>query len=406
MKVKHILTLFIAAPLFLIFQSCNEQPTGLGFLLLNDTISIKSVCSNDIPLIDSTKTIVDKTVIFNSSCIYIGKTDSMNAISMLRFQYIPDSLADLSIDKISDCYLELYPNRYAIGDTGANNLSFNVFKVIKYWTAKTTCDSLFDANGNSDYFDNTSQGSFSGNIPYADTIPPIKINLNKQLLLDWFAMARDSVINWGIVLIPNENTSVLRQFSAQAITESFKHSTITMIYKNQQDSTDTLTLTTGIDASVVCNLLPETDNMIVQGGIINQSEISFDLSKIPPEAGILHAELEVTLNESLVKKGNMPLDSIIRGSLYYNNNYDSTQQKIIDAYRVAGTNKFLFPNLVEIIEGFIRNGGKGKIYLEPEGWNVVQRLDRMPFYGIKDENPEFRPKLKIVYSTRFIRKND
>jgi hypothetical protein len=249
-----------------------------------------------------------------------------------------------------------------------------------------------------------SQGFYNKPIPFNDTTKSVKINLNKQLLLDWFVMARDSVINWGIALLPNENTSVIRQFSAQAISENFKNAEITMIYTNSQDSTDTLKIDTGIDAAVVCNLIPDTDDMIVQGGVINKSKISLDLSEIPPEAGILSAELEITLNTSAVRKGNMPLDSIIRASVYYDDKFDSTQKKIIQGYRVEGSDNFLFPNLVEIIEEFNHNDGKGNLYLEPEGWSIVQRLDIIPFYGINTENIDVRPKLRIVYSTRFVRK--
>ena len=217
-------------------------------------------------------------------------------------------------------------------------------------------------------------------------------------------MARDSVINWGIALLPTENTGVLRQFSAQAIGENYRHSEITMIYKNALDSTDTLKINTGIDASVVCILMPETENMIMQGGIINRGKIGIDLSEIPQEAAIISAEMELTLNTALVKKGNMPLDSVIRLSLFYDDKFDSTQKKIVRGYRVEGSDNFLFPNLIEIIEDFNRNGGKGNLFLEPEGWSIVQRLDQMPFYGINAEKVELKPKLRIVYSSRFINK--
>ena len=405
-KLRYILLLSVLILISVFFQSCNEQPTGLGYFLLNDTISIKSACSDDTPLIVSTESIEDPTVIFNSSCVYIGRTDSLKAIAMVRFQYIPDSLTYLTTDKISECYMELYPNEYAIGDTIGNNLSFNVYRVKKYWTAKTVCDSLFDETGNSDYFDVVSQGSYSKPIPYGDTVGPIRIDLNKQMLLDWFVMARDSVINWGIAMISDENTNVIRQFSAQAITEDLKGAELTMYYTNDKGERDTLKLTAGIEASVVCIKQPATDNMVIQGGIINKGKMALDLSEIPAEAGILSAELELTINQGLVKKGNMPLDSLLRLSLYYDDNYDSTQKKILVGYRESGTDVFKFPNLVEIVEGFLRNNnGKGNIYFEPEGWSIVQRLDRMPFYGINEENVALRPKLRIIYSARFSKRN-
>jgi len=319
---------------------------------------------------------------------------------MLRFQYIPDSLADLPLEDITECYIELYPNRYAIGDTVSNNLSFKVYKIIKYWTNKTTCDSLFDDNGNSDYFDDVVQGTYSTPIPYDDSSKAIKFNLNKELLLEWFAMARDSVINWGIAFVPDDNSNVIRQFSAQAVGEELKRAEITMTYRDT-DSTRTLKINTGIDAFVVCFKMPDTDNFIVQGGIINKSRISFDLSSIPPTSGILAADLEITLNSDFVRKGNYPLDSVVRGNIYYGNDIDSNPRVTFFGYRLANSNVFRFPKITSLVEEAIRGNGKAELIIEPEGWSIVRRLDRMPFYGINEKDPNLRPKLRVVYSSGF-----
>ena len=389
---------------FFLLQSCNEQPTALGFSMLYDTTSVKSVVSGDsVPLIVKTENVPVKLVIFNSSCVFIGKAEDMSAVTMLRFQNIPDSLASLPLSAITECYMEIYPNRYAYGDTASNLLSFNLYKITKYWTAKTNCDSLFNSDGTSDFFDTQSQGYYSDAIPYADSGKAIKIDLNKQLLLDWFTMARDSVINWGIVLKPESNSNVIRQFSAQAIGEELNHPTITMKYKDANDSTRTLTINTAIDASVVCKTNVDSENMILQGVVAYKPKITFDLSRIPSESGVLYSELVLTLNKTAVKKGNLILDSLIAGGIYETANLDTNPTSTFYANRISGTDKFVFSGINSVIEGFIRNGGKGSIVLYPYGWSLVQRLDLLPFYGMNEPNVNLRPKLKVVYSTRFRR---
>ncbi len=411
MRFKRLLLLLFVAWSALQFQACNEQPTDLGFLLLNDTSSVKTVCSEKLPLITSTGTEVSPIVIFNSGSVYIGKTDSITAVSMLRFQHIPDSLDGLAKDKISECYMELYPRPYAIGDTISNKLSFGVYKISKRWTNKTICDSLFDRNGNSDYFENVSQGHYDKPIPYKykDKIEPIKIDLNKQLLLDWFEMAKKkikdkTVINWGIAILSDENTDVLRQLSAQQVRKDNKHAEITMIYINKNNKPDTLKIDAAIEAAVICNIPPKTDDMIVQGATVSKGVMGIDISSIPRQAGILSAELELTLDTFLVKKGNMALDSLLNLSMYSDVYADSITSRIVTGYRVKKTNKFRFPNIVRIIEKINRNGGKAKLYIKPSPYSLMSRLDRMPFYGIKEKNADFRPKLRIVYSSGFVKK--
>lgn len=388
-----------------LLQSCNEQPTTLGLSMLYDTLSVRTASSSDsTPLIMKSENISSKAVIFNSSCVYVGKSDNMTALTLLRFGNIPDSLVTLSESAITECFLEIYPKYYAYGDTSSNTLSFKVFKVSKYWTTKTNCDSLLNPDGSSDYFDQTIQGTYSGQIPFKkDSAPPIKIALNKKMLLDWFTMARDSVINWGIVLKPDDNSNIIRQFSAQVIGDTLNHAKITMNYKDSKDSLRTLTLLTAIDASVVCAKEVQTNDIVLRGGIANKNKLTFDLSYIPSESGILYAEMEIVLNKSLVRKGNMPLDSVIEAGIYATESLDSNPITTFNGVRISGTDRFVFSGINSIIEKIVRNGGKGTVVLYPYGWSLVQSLDYMPFYGLTEPNVGLRPKLKVAYSTRFRR---
>jgi hypothetical protein len=266
--------------------------------------------------------------------------------------------------------------------------------------------------GKSDFFDTKSLGSYNTSIKLSDVMNPIKVDINKDLMIDWFklsALKDTTKINWGIALVPNDNSNVIHQFSAQAIGESNPHTELYVIYRSKTGKVDTINLFTAIDASVVCSKRSYTGtDMVTQGSVNVQNKLTFDFSSIPPESAILSAQLELTLNESKVKKGNYLIDSLVAGGVFFTSNIDTMPKyqfyfekqfpkKINDKYY----SPYLTPKLNQIVEEIIRNGGKGDIVIYPAGWSMVRKIDQMAFYGPNDPNPDLRPKLRIIYSNRF-----
>lgn len=409
MKFRQLVYPLIIFVALLWFTSCNDLPTDVGFSMLFDTLSLKSVNSKENFLITSDTNLHHKIQVFNSGSIYVGKADDLFAVSLLRFGFIPDSLNYLTADSIISSYIIMYPTRYAYGDTISNSMSFDIFKINKYWTSRTNDDSLFNGVwGKSDFFETQTLGSYSTSIKLSDVMNPVKVDISKQLMVDWFQLAalKDTTkINWGIALVPNENSSnVIHQFSAQAIGESNPHTELYVIYKSKKGKVDTLNLFTAIDASVVCSkrIYSGTD-IITQGAVNVQNQLSFDFSSIPPESAILSAQLELTLNKSKVKKGNYLLDSLVAGGVFFNSNLDTTPkyQFYFEKQIPSDTIRFLTPKLNQIVEEIIRNGGKGDIVIYPAGWSMIRKVDQMAFYGPNDPNPLLRPKLRIIYSNRF-----
>ena len=407
MKFRHLAYPIVILIALLSFNGCNDLPTDVGFSLLSDTLSLKSVNNQSTKLITSTTNLHHRVQIFNAGSIYVGRTDSLFAVSMLRFGHIPDSLNYLTVDSIVSAYVIMYPTRYAIGDTNTNGMSFDIFKINRYWTNKTNEDTLFKGGvwGKSDYFDTQSLGSYSTPIKLSDVMNPIKIDISKQLMIDWFQLAalKDTTkVNWGIAIVPNENSNVIHQFSAQAISESNPHTELYVVYKSKTGKIDTLDLFTAIDASVVCSKRSYTTTDIVLQGAVNvQNKLSFDFSSIPPESAILSAQFEITLNKSAVKKGNYLTDSLVAGGVFFTSNIDTAPKYQFYFQQSSPPQKFLAPKLNQIVEEIIRHGGKGEIYLYPAGWSIIRKIDQLQFHGPDDPNPDLRPKLRIIYSNRF-----
>jgi hypothetical protein len=413
MKFRQLVFPLFTFVALLFFTGCNDLPTDVGYSMLFDTLSLRSVNSKDNLLIASSTNLHHKIQVFNSGSIYVGRTDDLFAVSMLRFGYIPDSLDYLTVDSINAAYIIMYPTRYAYGDSISNAMSFDIFKINKYWTSKTNDDSLFNGVwGKSDFFDTKSLGSYNTSIKLSDVMNPIKVDINKDLMIDWFklsALKDTTKINWGIALVPNDNSNVIHQFSAQAIGESNPHTELYVIYRSKTGKVDTINLFTAIDASVVCSKRSYTGtDMVTQGSVNVQNKLTFDFSSIPPESAILSAQLELTLNESKVKKGNYLIDSLVAGGVFFTSNIDTMPKyqfyfekqfpkKINDKYY----SPYLTPKLNQIVEEIIRNGGKGDIVIYPAGWSMVRKIDQMAFYGPNDPNPDLRPKLRIIYSNRF-----
>ncbi|MFA6572304.1 MAG: hypothetical protein WCT77_13840, partial [Bacteroidota bacterium] len=330
---------------------------------------------------------------------------------------IPDSLDYLTETEIESATLYLPIQRYALGDSGnPNALSFNIYKTGKAWTNLTTWDSLFaGGSSTSDYFDyNIVRGSFNGSIIQGDTMPEIKIPFDKKLIVEWFqeeaALKQcttkvDSAkhIIWGVSLIPDNSSTVLRTISALTAEGARPHSFILVYYKTKTGSRDSVMITSAIDATVVnATSLPPADRIVVQGGVSLRSLMTFNLSSLPNLAAVHSIVLELTKDTDNSYSANYGLDStlymvlksdtgsaaLLKGSYYGYRNYSNKA-------------KWIFNDITSAGEYWTRYQKKGYLELMAEGLdNEYRQLDRLVFYGMNDPDINNRPKIKIIYSTR------
>lgn len=382
--------------LFLLF-SCNEKPTDLGFSLLYDTITVVGTSNSEYPFITGAESFLNRESLFNIGAIFIGKSDSIKAISFLRFSRLPDSLKNYKIDSVS---LKLFPLRYAYGDTNNGNFSFRIQPVIKYWSNKTNWDSIFDASGNTDFFDAKVLGSFNQRLKLQDTMPDIIIPLDVSLVDDWLKFQPDSVDPWGLALIPEENSSIINLFSSQMVTETRLRPILRIYFLNQAGKRDSVISLSNIESSYIDSDKPESNSITFQGGIIYRPKLKFDFSQIPKNSSVHKAELELWLNRSKSRFGNAYIDSILFAADYRDRAIDSVPYRSIYGFRYQNSNKYLFPALAQLIEVWVRANGTGEIVLSLDGLNSYRKLDRYTFYNINDNDTNLVPKLRIIYTIR------
>lgn len=405
--LKYLIILII--PLLIgLSTSCNETPTTLGESLLPDTLVLDAVSTDEYDLITKTDSKFSGLTAFNTGAILIGKADDHTAATLLRFAFIPDSLDNLTPDDFESVKLKLYPNRYVFGDSTSNNLSFNIHRVNRLWVKDSTnYDSVFVAPAN--YYDNNPIASYSGNIELADSLDPIEIDLPAELMTEWFeteTVTNDDgeldtvlVVTYGIALVPDETSTVIRQFQGEGFNVSPETSEIEVIWRDSESELDTALMRSTLGVSLFDVPEPDPNYITIQGGARYRATFTFDVSSIPDLASIHKTQLTLTMNREKSLWGNFGLDSIVTMLFYA----DETLTELVvpwDGTKQGDSDNYLFPSISSAVETWVRTPEKtGLLYLsnkpeEDEG----RQLDRMVFYGLNAEDETLRPKLTIIYS--------
>jgi len=99
------------------------------------------------------------------------------------------------------------------------------------WTAAANWDSINTPN-----FMDYQIASYNQKITLEDTMAIIIIDLDKKIIPEWFQLQPDTniaIVNYGIALIPDDNSSIINTFGAEGINveESLKSPSLRIIIK-------------------------------------------------------------------------------------------------------------------------------------------------------------------------------
>ncbi|MGB9701717.1 MAG: hypothetical protein ACPL1A_03195 [Candidatus Kapaibacteriota bacterium] len=396
--IKLVRKIFPLISLLALF-SCNELPTDVGFKLINDTITVKVLSSDTLNLIYKTETLEKSPSVVNASILFCGVANQTEALSIIRFAFIPDTLSYLTENDIISAKFFIYPSRYALGDTNNANFGFNVKKVENYWSVNSNWDSVSVPG-----FFSRDVGNYSGAIQLKDTMNSVSLDLDKKLITEWLQLRPDTnaaVINWGIALIPNPNSNVIYSFGGEGVGNNTptKIPLIQVIYKDKNSNLDTFYLYSALNASFIKYPKPADDAILIQGGLDVRTNLYFDISQIPKLASISKMELELTLDKNKTILGNTTLKDVFRidfvsDSLGAQGNYYYYASKI-------DSNSYVYrcPSVTSAAELWNRFDGKGKLQIRASDFtSQYQQLDKLVFYGLNDTDPSKRPKVKIIYT--------
>jgi hypothetical protein len=386
--------------------SCNDEPTPVGYSLVNDTLSFHNLSSETDGILASLESVFKPTLQVNNKAFFVGKANGVRAASILRFDGgLPDSLLSfIKEDDIHSIKLKLTPYRYVFGDSANTMQSFKVYQMNKLWTFDLTWDSVFAGNQIIDYSDGKITQTAELDIPLQDTMARIEIDLTtdqfKKDYLRWLAEDdRDTtktLTNWGLLLAPGDNSNHISSFTGQLTgnDEITGYPELEIIYDHKDGRLDTITTKSNIDASMV-DIDDKSDNgfsLMLNAEILAEMEI--DVRSIPERAGVHKSYLEFTLDLDNSDLGNFPKDSIIAA------NFRKKDSTLLSYYFTSDENGvFKLDFMQQAVENIKAAGGLGTIELAiNRSGNAGIKLDRLRFYGMDAVDPEKRPKFKIVYS--------
>jgi len=390
-----------------LISGCNEKPTGIGMPLLFDTITVLPFGANDTGIFTRQRSFYNNLHIFNVGVIYVGNTKDTKAATLLRFSEsnMPDSLSYLDASQIISVTLTVHPNKYTYGDLNSNFLSFKIFKVKQgnYWSNLATWDSLYNKDDSPKIFEPNSIAQWSGTIPMIDTIPAISIPITDfNFVKEWIAAVNnktDTIPVWGLGLLPDDNSTVIHQFIGLTLNNIDLSPILKIIYKNKNTGLqDSLFMKSGINASFIKSPEADTTSITVQGTTSWRSQLFFDVSRLPKNASVYKAQLELTYNSEKSLIGNLPVDSVLDAGLFLNDSIWISPT--VPYYASLSGNKYTFPRINSSVEYWLRHNGIGNLVFISPGWSEYYKLDRVSFYGINEADVTKRPKLIIIYSKR------
>ncbi|MCA2005270.1 MAG: hypothetical protein LDL01_05670 [Ignavibacterium sp.] len=394
MVYKKILISLLIIFLFLAISSCSDTPTDLGSELLNpDLIGVTVFDTQKDSAFQSSYSFKKVIKLGGAPRILIGKTDNLTAHALFVFTFvISDSLKQLVKNdslNILSAKVELTPD-YVYGDSNAT-FDYSVHKINSEWvSASFTADSFLSAKFNYDPADLSSNRNASDSLYTFD--------LNPNAVKDWLRNQADTSLakNNGILISPTPSTNKIVGFVAFNPEISNDTKVKAVIQKVGTTRQDTITAYVLSDVHVIIgeNTVPP-EKMIVQAGVVSNSYLYFDLSKIPDKAVVNYAKLSVELDSLDSKFGSGYTNSL---TVYLVTNSDSLKIDEASGESLLKNGKRYEGNISSFVRYWLNQNNNQGIVIK--AGNELAGVEKFVLKGSTYPVYEERPKLEIVYTVR------
>ncbi len=394
-RESHVRTvlLVICSSLILIFVStgCDEQPVsvGEGILPTEDFIRIDTLIvrayesfSFEHPLVTS-----------GSHNIFAGMTDELRVESIFRFAgrlstrgIIPELIDTV---EIFEATLFLKPSYY-FGDT-TETVSVYLHEVLSGWSTSGFNRDIYES------IKRSSEPVSFGSIMLGDT-NAIALPLPEELLHGWATKDTLSIIPQGFVIRSDASSNGIIGFNG---TTGDDRPELQIIFGTQEDQ-DTVVISENFRAfaAFLKKDLDLQNNIILQAGVSTHAVVRFDLHELPKGAIIHNAELELTRNQELTPPHQSVSDSLFVYRLVDSNKLSMLQarhqtftQTVVDTVTNIIRYRSRVSNIVQ--EWVTQEEDKGFILRDN---HETLGFHRTSFYTEAAEDPDKRPRLKIIFS--------
>lgn len=391
---KIILTFIQFVFLFFFVSSCSDTPTDLGSDLLNpDLIGVISFDSQKDSIFQRSYSFKKVIALGGASRILIGKADNLTANALFVFTFIiSDSLKQLVRNDsliVLSAKVELTPD-YVFGDSNAT-FDYSVHKINSSWVSSSfTADSFLSSKFSYEPND------LSSNRVEGDSLYSFDLDVNT--VKDWLKNQVDTSLakNNGIVILPTATTNKIVGFVAFNPEISNDTKVKAVVQRLGTTRQDTLTAFVLSDVYVIIGENTVTpERMIVQAGVVSNSYLYFDLSKIPDNAVINYAKLSVEL-DTLNSKFGSSFTNSLRAFLVTNSDSLKVDENTPESLFRNG--KRYEGNVSAFVRYWLNQKDNQGIILKAgnENAGVEKFILKGSSYPVYEE----RPKLEIVYTVR------
>lgn len=377
-----------------LLTACNEPPTSVGSEIVPGTDTIYALSSLSSPMIDSGTTVSNREPLTNSTYFLLGHTPTDDARIFIQFINYPKLGADSSYDILASDLL-MFPQDYKYGDTSDKSVSFDTYELKREWSANVTWDSIWAADGSTDYYSTSDPSvcSFSETITTpADTV--VYVPFDNVAVKRWLVAGQDSQAVkdvHGIVLLPRNSSNVIRQFrTLRSVTQLMK----LRVIRKLRDSASTID-TVFIEASVA-NFVntpdPQVGEMVVQGARVHRASFTVNLDSLPSKGVIIGGTLRITSDIARSQGGTYGLDEVL--AVRYE---PPTGSPIELQTRVDANGVYVFSNIGPLMQLIRKYGGKAVLEIKPTGSDEFWRMNRVYIYE-PSSDASVRPRLTIAYT--------
>lgn len=387
-------------------MSCEEDPTSVGNDLLppGDLVDFVVFDSDSNGIGQESAYFREELFLGDAQQVLIGKYNGLKSTAMMRF-HIPITietgrLIDSNEINLLTAKLILQPN-YILGDENAA-FDMTIHTINTPWSVDSfTVDSLHSLEYNHD--------DIASNWDYNDST--ITFNLSTDMIYAWMVAELDTNIDNpnGLLFKPNEASDKILGFRAFGPNAQNLQTLMEIAYEgigyDGEVFTDTLWATLTSDLHVVEGQITETneDLIVLHGGLGGRGAIKFDISSIPQNSIINHAQLELHFDSLSSVLGSPFTDSVLVSLM---SDYDSRISLDSLGGFYLGRDGYIFSGPItrfvqrwlydEENNGIVNNGLK--ITLADE----LESANKAILYGSSVSDPTLKPRLKIIYSRKIL----
>ena len=389
---KYILLFFLSAAAVLILSSCNNNPTAIGLNLLGkDYVNLKQLDSYTDSLKQTSSIYSYSIPMGSANSMMVGKNGNIQASALVSFDGgVPDTVGqDILNGNATITYSEVILVKTNVyGDSNAA-YDFAAHNVLNSWNP-TTIDG---SNISSLSYD---QSDISSNKTISDSM--ISFQINNSITTQWMKHFADTnqASNYGIYITPNPSSQKVVSYQSISSGTSGETQLIIVVQKSNV-YTDTLYFYPLNYSTIVTGSVPTvpTGEIVVQGGLVVNSKLWFDVSSLPKNSIINNATLVLTEDTLASIKSSSPINALAIYNFTDSSTaaYDSTNPVVVS---LSGNTYSV--NIASFVQKWVDTGTN-------EGLAIMlyDQIDALDLYALKGSNAADRsllPRLTITYTTR------